>query len=137
MNRKIFLLIGAVLVLFFAGYWIYSEFNRTVDEMAKEKTDISIEASKLLAKYEQNEEEANASFLDKIIEVTGEIDKIEDSNGQKNIYLSTGSPLSSIICEMENTETSISALKQGDRVTVKGNCTGYLMDVVLVRCILK
>ena len=88
--------------------------------------------SELLEAFEGDEYLANKKYLDKIIEVKGNISKIED---HKSIYIDTENPLSSIIFEMEEGQ-DITSLKVGDVITIKGLCTGYLMDVVMVRSIL-
>ena len=40
-----------------------------------------------------------------------------------------------VSCEMQDT-SGTENIKAGDSVTIKGVCTGVLMDVVLVRCVL-
>ena len=49
-----------------------------------------------------------------------------------SIYLDTSNDLSNIIFQLEKLDTSI---EEGQEVTLKGICTGYLMDVVLVRSV--
>ena len=40
--------------------------------------------------------------------------------------------MSGVICEMEDGQ-EISSLKTGEKITIKGKCTGFLSDVVLVQ----
>jgi hypothetical protein len=51
--------------------------------------------------------------------------------------LNDGYPGTSVVCQFgreSNEETK--DLKKGDLVTIEGICSGYLMDVVMVRCVL-
>ena len=129
MKKNIFIVLALIAVIG-VGYGYYL-FNKPVSSLADVKPEYSIEASSLIVQFEDNEEKANEMYLDKIIETSGQVLKIVDN---KNIYLDTGNPISSVICEMGDNQ-DISKLKVGDQVKIKGLCTGYLMDVVLVRSI--
>ncbi len=100
--------------------------------MDRMKTDVKIASPFLLEAFEEDEENANALYLDKILEVTGEVTKV-DSGEKLTVYLDAGNPLSQVICQLEENENELPDV--GEKVTVKGVCTGYLMDVVLVRAI--
>lgn len=131
MVRKI-IYIGLVLLIAGGAIGVYL-FNKPVQQMDRMKTDVEIASSELLELFEENEENANTLYLDKIIEVTGEVAKV-DSGDKMTIYLDAGNPLSQVICQLEDGVTELPEI--GDKVTVKGICTGYLMDVVLVRAII-
>ena len=109
------------------GYYMYSKPLASINSM---KTDHQISSTDLLEVFEDDETVANEKYLDKVIEVTGTVIKAETLNGTTSIYLSTENDLSNIICQLEKEDDSI---KKGQEVTIKGICTGYLMDVVLVR----
>ena len=52
------------------------------------------------------------------------------------VILNDGSSISSVICQFEKENVwEVKDLKEGDNITIKGICTGYLMDVVMVRCV--
>ncbi len=133
--KKTFILIGILaLVGFMMGLYIY---NKPHKNMNRTSADINIEALELFQAYEGNEEAANQMYLDKVIQVQGTIRAIEkDETGQVNVTLDTGSDLFGIRCQMDELSdpANFSALK-GEKITLKGICTGMLMDVVLVRCV--
>lgn len=112
----------------------YTMFNKTLPSTIKQSTDLKIESSSLLDAFENDENEANKKFLDKVMEVSGTVGKIEKMEGKISIYLSTGNELSNIICQLES--DIMPKLKEGDKTIIKGICTGYLMDVVLVRSVI-
>lgn len=105
-------------------------FNKPVESVSTMKTNFSIHASELLMAFEENESTANTKYLDKVLEVKGIVDKAEKTDEKTTIYLTTSNPLSNIIFQLENSE---STLEKGEEVTLKGICTGYLMDVVMIK----
>ena len=93
-------------------------------------TDYKLTSEDLLESFEEDENVANEKYLDKVIEVTGVVSKAEKNTGTTSIYLATLNDLSNVIFQLEKDDPSIEA---GHQVTMKGICTGYLLDVVLVR----
>jgi DNA/RNA endonuclease YhcR with UshA esterase domain len=93
---------------------------------------ISITATELFNEYSTAERTTNDKYIDKIIEVTGEVLSTSKNNeGKQVILLKTDDPMFGINCTMEEEAT----VKEGEAVTIKGICTGYLTDVVIIRCI--
>ena len=133
MKKYIWYLLMAVLA---GGAYGYYQYNRPVASLESANADVVLEAPALLKAFETNETTANTQYLDKVIEVSGQISRIEEDGEKKSIYLSTGNEMSSVICEMESA-SSIEGLAAGSKVVVKGKCTGYLMDVVLVQSVVK
>lgn len=131
MKKTILFIVLAVAAI--AAYFAWNAYNKAPEKMEDRGTDIQVTSTELMDKYAANEIEANALFSDKVIEVSGTISNIESGGETENIYLETSDPIASIACEMEKGQ-SLSALEVGQELTVKGQCTGLLMDVVLVRC---
>ncbi|HRI26477.1 MAG TPA: hypothetical protein PK239_01340 [Chitinophagales bacterium] len=132
MKQKI--LAAILLVAVIGAYVGYTMYNKPVAATADKKTDLQIEAPTLFAEFEQNEEAANAKYNDKTIEVKGILKAVEQEGDKITLQLQAGE-MGGISCEMQD-KSGADALKPGDTVTVKGVCTGMLMDVVLVRCVL-
>lgn len=130
MKQKI--LIGALItvLLAIAAVWFFvfyapTHFKRDV---ADEKG-IQITAAALVKAYQENETNANALYLDKPIEIKGEIAETKtDQAGNTTITLKSEDPFASVFCTLKKVEPS---LKAGQTITVKGICTGFLSDVVL------
>ena len=133
MKKYIWYLLMAVLA---GGAYGYYQYIRPVASLESANADVVLEAPALLKAFETNETTANTQYLDKVIEVSGQISRIEEDGEKKSIYLSTGNEMSSVICEMESA-SSTEGLAAGSKVVVKGKCTGYLMDVVLVQSVVK
>jgi hypothetical protein len=135
MNRKylLFILITVLLIGLCAGVWyIYTQIlNPAHREIQKEKG-ISISAEELYQSYISNEKAANASYLEKTIEVSGKIGSIsKNADSSQVIFLQTSDPIFGVNCTME---LKTEKLKSGDSVRLKGICSGFINDVVLIRC---
>ena len=123
----LFIAIGGIL----AGLYM---FNMKHTDTAKAKPDFIITATVLQKEFEDNETAASAKYINKIVEVTGSVASVKIAeNKSVNITLTTGSDMSSVICTLTSLADP-SKLKSGDAVTIRGECSGYLMDVLLNNC---
>jgi len=133
--KKRKLLTGIVLLILFAGTLIFFKINQSHANVSASKTDIQISAEKLYADFNNDENKANEIYLDKVIEVSGKITAVSQLESRYMILLdqtSTGG----INCLMMEDSSEIVQLKPNSVITIKGKCTGFLMDVNLVDCIL-
>jgi hypothetical protein len=103
--------------------------------LQSEKADLAIGADQLLAQFQEDEAKANATYLDKVVVVEGTIASVE-TLGTKNITLETEDMLAAIVCEMTDSFDA-TAVAKGDRIRIKGQCTGFLADVILVKCVIE
>ncbi len=130
--KKIFAVLAILAVIGGCiGYYMY---NKPADKMESLKVDESLSAEQLFASYEADEMAANKRFLDKIIVVKGKVAKTKKDEEKATILLDTGDILANIMCQMENIEGNLPA--EGSIVSIKGLCTGYLTDVVLIKGII-
>jgi hypothetical protein len=112
----------------FIGYKMYTKPHRNV-EVAKA---LDVTSLKLATAYETNEPEANTQYLDKVLEITGEVNEISKNQKGELVVTLKGSDMSGIICTLDGPAPK--EIKPGSSEIIKGICTGYLTDVVLVRC---
>jgi hypothetical protein len=123
-----FLALGGIL----AGLYLY---NLKAKDLQKYKPDFVISSTELQKSFESGEKVSSAKYINKIIEVSGEIASVR--RGEKNtlnVSLKTGSDLSSVICTFPVLPDT-TRLKTGNQVTIRGECSGYLMDVLLNNCV--
>ena len=126
-----------VLVLFGligGGIGIYL-YNKPVENLKTAQPDISIEAKALFDAFETDEATANTKYLDKVIQVTGNVQSVQQEGDIQQITLDVGNEMAGVICELDNRNKTNTTYEVGATLTVKGMCTGMLMDVVLVRCV--
>ena len=113
-------------------------YNKPARNLADTSADLALNAPELYQQYEADEPKANIQFLDKVIKVKGNLKSFSrDENGSLNLNLDSGSEMGDVTCEVPaaNVPQGLS-LEVGKPITVKGQCTGFLMDVVLVKCVL-
>jgi tRNA_anti-like len=136
MNKKIIFAI-AIFALIGAGIWFGCYlYNKPHGSAASETASSSVIADTLYQQYAQNEQLADSMYSGKIIEVKGVLAEI-DHNGETDILeLSPQKTGGGISCQMfpheKGTTTTYPAI--GSNITIKGKCTGFLMDVNLVDC---
>lgn len=128
MIKKIVIALGIIGAI--GGGIGFYMFNKPLESTMSMKPDYSFEPSVLLTAFTEDEVAANNKYLDKVIEVKGKVQKVEKADDKLTIYLETENLMSSIIFQMEDAGVEC---EKGEEVVLKGICTGYLMDVVLVR----
>lgn len=120
-------------ILLVAAYLWFFVWNKPQVNVANAQS-IKTNAAALFREYSTNEQAANAAYLEKVVEVSGEVTSVtKNAEGLTVVLLKTEDPMFGINCTVEQKDIQ---LKEGDTVTLKGICTGYLTDVVLIRCFL-
>ena len=133
---KRFAFVGAMVLLLVIGVIAYFQFNQPRKDVSAQHTDVTINASQLYQQYEGHEQEANQKYLDKVIEVKGKVSEVQNNNGLNVLLMNAGNGMGGINCSMKENTTLNAVQLQGKEVLVKGKCTGFLMDVNLVDCVL-
>jgi hypothetical protein len=132
---KIALVLVAFLGLAGIGVGLYL-YNLQDKDLQKAKPDFAITSIDLQRAFEDNEAVSIAKYVNKIIEVTGIIESVKAGEGNiTNVALKTGSELSSVICTLSS-QSDPAVLVSGREVTIRGECSGFLMDVLLNNCVI-
>ena len=98
-----------------------------------------IKAADLYQAYNDDETAADELYLDKLLEVTGEVSVSRNVLGTFYVILGQESLFDvwGIQCTMRDiNDARLYELKKGDEVTIRGYCDGYRVDVVLRDCVL-
>ncbi|HEX8334030.1 MAG TPA: hypothetical protein VF622_15530 [Segetibacter sp.] len=104
------------------GWFYLNKPNRTVTN----QTGIEVTAAQLVKDYQANEAEANAKYLDKVVQVTGTVSEVSNNqDGKVTVMLSSEDPMSGVFCTLKDEAN----LTVGFSVTIKGFCSGLLSDV--------
>ena len=102
-------------------------------------TDVTISSVELYNDFALDEESSNTKYLDKVIEIEGKVVEIsKDESGNVNVYLATDEDaIGQVSCSFTS-KNGKQALKlsKGSIVKLKGQCSGYLFDVVINNCII-
>jgi hypothetical protein len=118
-----------------AGYGFYL-FNKKPADVRVLHAQYELAAAGLVKEYNTDEAAANIKYLDKVIAVKGNVMDVKtDATDLATVFLDSGDPLAAVTCSFYNEEAgSVLNLPKGKEVTIKGMCTGKLMDVVLNKC---
>ena len=129
---KIFLFIILVIIIG-GGIAVYYMWNKPERNIANEKG-IEITAVQLVNEFQENELEANKKYLDKVIQVTGNINAVGDNQeGMTTLTLSSDDAFTGVFCMLKE---KAAGLKVGDKITIKGICSGMLTDVRIIEAII-
>ncbi len=127
------LLVLLVLVLAGAGIGIYLWNKPPATVEGKKATAVTAEV--LARAFTDNEQQANATYLNQVLDVTGTVAEVsKNQDGKTVIVLSVSDPLSGIQCTMRDAGVQAQA---GSTMTIKGFCNGYTLVVLLSDCIVE
>jgi hypothetical protein len=109
-------------------------YNLKDKDMQKVKPDFTMTASELQKEFETDESVAGAKYINRIIEVTGEVESVNPGEDHTVIItLKTNNPFSGVSCTLE-ADTGSPELAAGNQVSLRGQCSGFLMDVIMNNC---
>ena len=136
MRKALYLFIVVSVVSVGVGYYM---FNMPPKNLSKVKSEVSLSAHELMSSFEEDEQSANTAYLGKVIEVRGIVSNVAfNEDGSAQLILETQSMMGGISCNfsIEDAARYTEVMREGQNTLVKGMCTGYLMDVVLERCVI-
>jgi len=128
-NWKRILLVVVIIGLITGGFIVYRIFTKPHRDVSHEVA-VTLTAQKLYDAFKANEANANQLYLDKAIELSGEVlDFSTNQDGQTVVNFKTSDPLVVINCTFK---TNPGTLTAGSTITFKGICTGYIPDANVV-----
>jgi acetyltransferase-like isoleucine patch superfamily enzyme len=131
-NKKIiFRLIAIVIFLIIiVGLYAYREYNRKNVDLARAKSAFTLTEMQLINEFSQNQEASNKKYLGQILELSGNIKKIDtDANGYHTLILGNAVNMNSVRCSVDSSfNKEAHNLTVGSSVVIKGICTGYNAD---------
>jgi uncharacterized protein YpmB len=135
--KKTYIWITILIVVIAAGLYAYYEYNRKPADLSDVEAQTSITADSLVLSFETNEQNANSLYLGKPVNITGVIAEINNQQDTiVNVTLGKKDNMHKVSCLMDvNHSKEIKNFKVGDKITLRGICNGYLMDVELNRCV--
>ncbi|MEP0265849.1 hypothetical protein [Dokdonia sp.] len=116
---------------------IYYVFNHKGIDTRKAKTEISITTNELFKDFNSDKEESLDKYIEKAMEIKGTLYQVTYRGGKYSLLLRGDKIDKLVLCEMQKDQTPlIELLKVGDEVKVKGILKGFLMDAILLNCII-
>ena len=140
-----FILFLLVIIVLAGGWYGYKLYTGKVPSLTEVKADATVSATDLIAAFEKDSASANKQYLGKILEVSGNIKSVEKESS--TVVLGNTEGNSSVRCSLDSAFVKdIPSLNPGSKITIKGNCTGFMpdetglglgSDVILNRCVLE
>jgi hypothetical protein len=132
---KITIIVIVLIGLAGAGTGFYL-FNKKHQDLLKTRPDFIVTSIDLQKEFETDESVATARYENKIIEVCGIVGSVKSGEeGILSVSLNTGSDFSAVICTFPST-TDPGTFTKGSQVAIRGECSGFLMDVLLNNCVI-
>ncbi|HEY8388062.1 MAG TPA: hypothetical protein VIK74_05635 [Parasegetibacter sp.] len=144
MKRRL-LLAAVVLGLAGLGYAWYI-LSATYDDTSNVKADFNVEATAFIQEFVKDRAAANEKYMEKIISVAGIADDISSPNDSLVTirFSDSGSGSYAIFSFQENNMEAAKKVQQGEKVTIKGSCSGgnysEILDLTSIefkRCIIE
>lgn len=138
MKRKRQIILSATaLCLLIAVAWGFYQYSRPHASALDKRTEFIISADSLYAAFSGNEPVADKTFMNKVLEVKGTVQDMTTSDRKPVLLLQTrGAGIVNCLMAADSA-TIFSTVQKNSTVVIKGKCSGFLMDVNLVDCVIK
>lgn len=113
-KKKVVLILGGILLL--ALFFGYRYINQEHRDISTEKAVFEVGAQQLSNDFKNNEEEATKKYLNKTLQVKGQITTVEANSGSLD---------NAVFFILGHKETVVQKSLKGKVVTIKGRCIGY------------
>jgi hypothetical protein len=134
MKKRFIPIVIAILLAGIAyGFYLY---NKPRADISQVSPSVIIDAGSLYQDYQKNEASSDKKYLDKIIEVDGTVTEVQQTDSSVSVELGGGGA-GGVNCSIINTDRKKMAVpSKGSMVKIKGRCSGFLMDVNMVDCVI-
>ncbi len=138
------IIITAITIFIITCCSIWYIFTEKFTDTVKEKADYAVNVLSFINEFKINDSLANKKYAEKIIEVTGVVTEIEMADSTVNIKLADTTSGSYVIFAFQQQHLAeAKIIKEGDKVTIKGSCSGGTYSqileteyIVFKRCVL-
>jgi hypothetical protein len=135
LKKRTILWVGIPLLALVAFAWAWHLYHKPHESAAGETAAVTIDADSLYHQYQQDEHASDLKYMGKVIAISGKLMEIQHSGNAEIWIVSTQPGGGGINCQMFPGARPEVTPKPGDVVTLKGRCTGFLMDVNLADCV--
>jgi len=137
MKKKIIISLLSVAILAVAGIWFYFfVWGKYHHRDVSTESAITVTAKDIVKSYQANEPESNKKFLNKAVEIIGEVvESKKEADGKISVTLKSDDSFSSVFCILS--DSTQAPLKPGATSTIKGRCIGFTSDVRVDDAIIK
>ena len=124
--------ITCLISLVTVGMIIWYIFSEKFTNTSERKADYTIDAVNLISRFEENNSSANKKYSEKIITVNGIISEPELADTVVNLKMTKSTTGSYLIFAFQKDYFKVlRKLREGDRVSIKGSCSGGAFSEIL------
>ena len=128
--KKILIVIVALFIV--ASFAVWYIFNEKFTDTQKVDAEFKVEAQNFIKEFTQNDTTANKKYVEKIISVKGAVSEIEMVDSIVNVKMIDTTTDAYIIFAFQDEEMKkAKLLKEGEKVTIKGSCSGGAYSEIL------
>ncbi len=123
---------GIVILLLLGAGAVWYILNEKYADTSTTKPDFTVNALDLIHEFEKNDGLANKKYAEKIIVVNGMVSEVEGADTTVNIKMAdTTSGAYIIFAFQQQHRDEARKIKQGDKVSIKGSCSGGAYSQIL------
>ena len=120
---KRIILVAFILIIAIGAWYAYRTYQEKTPDVVNKKADVVITANKLLDAFNRDTSAAIKRFVDKIIEVTGRVKRIDTTGA---VVLGEDDSMSEVILGLERRHIEdYKKLKEGSVAVMQGICSGF------------
>jgi hypothetical protein len=120
---KRIILVGFVLIIAIGGWYAYKMYQQKTPDVVNQRPDVVISAKELLDAFDKDTAAARKQYIDKIIEVSGNVKRI-DTTG--SVVLGEEGSASEVTVGLDRRHLNdVEKLKTGSVAVLQGVCSGY------------
>jgi hypothetical protein len=137
-SKKNTVIIAVLIIIAAAAAYGYKEYYRKPADVTSIAPTAKVSAAEIAGIYDSDEARANKLYLGKTIQVTGAIAEIiNQQDTLVNVLIGDSNSLHKVSCLLAHEyNNEIKQYTIGKPITIKGICTGFLIDVELNRCVI-
>lgn len=148
MKKKVLIILAIILAaIVLAGVVAYRMYNKPHTNVVNASPAANLTADELYQQFEENDSLAFNQYRDKVLQVGGTVSKVKNAGDTSYLVLLEvpANSMSNIKCSIDPAFNDRAAgLTSGDKVTIKGICSGknvmeelgmVFLDVELARCV--
>lgn len=115
--------------------WAYYSYNKPRSGVTGKATDYDVSAAQLYNDFASNEAAATEKYGGKVIAVHGVVNEVQRNSDGVLVLMQADEAPGGISCSMTTNDAAVLP-EAGTSITIKGKCTGFLMDVNLVDAVI-
>jgi flagellar basal body-associated protein FliL len=109
-----------------AGFVVWKVINKKNPSLKNVTPDYTVTMNGLIQEFSANDSAAQQKYLGKVLEVSGTVKKLVNSDSAAVLNLGDTSSLSVVQCQIDARHNDgVKNIKEGDQVTVKGKLAGF------------